>query len=222
MALQSLYESFYASPERAPLRALQHGMESANLRVFQTAEKLGVGRMGTTLTAVGIRGRQLYLAHVGDSRAYLVRGGRVTSLTHDHTAVGDLVRMKVISPDRVRTHAQRSILNRAVGLTLFVQPDLVNMALHEGDRLILCSDGLWAAVEDEDFARLAGQASSASDLSRALVERALENGSDDNVSTVSVFVHSLADEPARAEKSKRGLIDSLRGLLTSKHNGTSA
>jgi serine/threonine protein phosphatase PrpC len=76
-------------------------------------------------------------------------------------------------------------------------------------------------VEDEDFGRLAQQAPGASDLSQALVERALENGTDDNVSAVSVFIHSLADQPVGVEKGKRSFLDSLRGLLAPKHNGTS-
>ena len=86
---------------------------------------------------------------------------------------------------------------------------------------MLCSDGLWSVVEDEDFGRMAEQAPAASDLSKALVERALENGTDDNVSAVSVFVHSLVDQPVGVRKGKRSLLDSLRGLLAPRHNGTS-
>ena len=221
IALQTLYDAYYRSSAIQPLRVMEKGVESANLRVFQEAQKLGVSRMGTTLTAAGVYGRQLFLAHVGDSRAYLVRNGQATCLTHDHTAVGDLVRMTVISPDRVRTHAQRSILNRAVGLTLFVTPELSNVALQEGDRLVLCSDGLWSVVEDSDFGHLAQKAPSATDLSQALVNRALENGTDDNVSAVSVFIHSLSDVPETTGSRKWKWFESLRGLLAPRNNGTS-
>ena len=118
--------------------------------------------MGTTLTAVGIRGRRLWIAHAGDSRAYLVRHGRSRCLTEDHTAVGDLVRMNIISKDKVRTHAHRSILTRAVGLGMFLQPDVLSMRLQAGDRMVLCSDGLWSSIEDEEIGSLAAQASTPS------------------------------------------------------------
>ena len=222
MAIQALFEAFYTQSGRPPSRALASGVETANLNVFQTAQKLNAGRMGTTLTAAGIRGRQLFLAHVGDSRAYLIRHGQATCLTRDHTAVGDLVRMKVITPDRIRTHAQRSILNRAVGLTLFVQPDLTDLTLQEGDRLVLCSDGLWSVVEDEDFGRYASKAPTAAELSDQLVARALENGTDDNVSAVSVFVHSLAGVAAHVPPApKWKWLETLRSLVTPRPNDTS-
>lgn len=198
LAIQALYESYYDRADRPPQKGMQVGVERANLSVYQTAQRLGVSRMGTTLTALSIRGRQLFLAHVGDSRAYLLRKGKISCLTQDHTAVGDLVRMKVISPDRVRTHAQRSILNRAIGLGLFVQPDLDALALEEGDRLVLCSDGLWSVIEDPDFADAMRAASSAEALSQRLANIALDHGTDDNISAVSVFVHALADVPAPA------------------------
>jgi len=106
--------------------------------------------MGTTLTAAYILGNTLYLAHVGDSRAYLIRDGRLVCLTSDHTMVGDMVRSKLISHDKIRTHAQRSYLTKSLGTTLFVQPDITQQKLREGDRLILCSDGVWSVVEDEE------------------------------------------------------------------------
>ena len=74
--------------------------------------------MGTTLTAAYVLGDMLHLAHVGDSRAYLIRDGHATCLTEDHTMVGDMVRAKILSPDKIRTHAQRSVLNKAIGIGL--------------------------------------------------------------------------------------------------------
>lgn len=198
LAIQAVSEAYYGHPNRPVQRSLQTGLEKANFVVFQTAQQLGVGRMGTTLTAAGIRGRQMYLAHVGDSRAYLVRDGRITCLTRDHTTVGDLVRMKVLTPDKVRTHAQRSVLSKALGLTMFVQPDFSNLEVKEGDRLVLCTDGAWATVEDEDLEKMIRQARGAAELSKQVVERALEQGSDDNVSAVSIFIHSLVQVHAPA------------------------
>ncbi len=80
--------------------------------------------MGTTITAAFLLGDTLHIGHVGDSRAYLIRKGSATCLTIDHTAVGEMVRAKLISPGKIRTHANRSVLTRAVGTGLFVKPDI--------------------------------------------------------------------------------------------------
>ncbi len=191
LALETFFQAFYGEGGAPPDR-LRQGVAQANLSVYQAAQRLGGTRMGTTLTAASIRGRKLHLAHVGDSRAYLVRDRRATCLTHDHTQVGELVRMKVLTPAQVRAHAQRSILNRCLGLSLFVQPELSQLALHEEDRLVLCSDGVWAVIEDDEFARLAEQATRAEELSRQLIDLALDRHSDDNVSVIVVVVHGFA------------------------------
>ena len=94
---------------------MRRGVERANLAVHQASFRLNAGQMGTTLTVANIAGDRLYLAHVGDTRAYLVRDGKARCLTNDHTMVGELVRMRVITPDKVRTHQQRSVLNRSLG-----------------------------------------------------------------------------------------------------------
>src|SRR6202142_183286 len=160
LALES-FSNTLAAHRGAPIpKALQRGVENATLQVFQKAQQLKAGRMGTTLTAAYVFGELLYLAHVGDSRAYLIRGGRSTCLTADHTVVGDMVRSKLISHDKIRTHAQRSFLTKSLGTALFVQPDIIQQKLREGDRLILCSDGVWFVVEDEEFTRVASEPTS--------------------------------------------------------------
>ena len=147
-----LFPSLGIAPFRKPY-AVELSWQT--LQVYQKAQQLGAGRMGTTLTAVYIFGNTLYLTHVGDSRAYLIRDKRATCLSADHTTVGDMVRSKLLSPDKLRTHAQRSVLTKAIGISLFVQPDITEHRLQEGDRLVLCSDGVWSVVQDEDFARIA-------------------------------------------------------------------
>ena len=135
---------------------------------------------------------------MGYTRAYLVRDGQARCLTNDHSVVGELVRMKVITPDKVRTHAQRSVLNRSLGLNLFVQPDVNHVTLQAGDVIILCSDGLWAYVQDAEFAALASQAPSAEALSQQLVGLALERQTDDNASVVVARVEQVGT-PAAAD-----------------------
>lgn len=214
MALDALYSAVYA-PGAAPGQAsLRQGLERANLEIFKMAQKLEMGRMGTTLTAIFIYGNQLHLAHVGDSRAYLVRGQQATCLTRDHTQVADLVRAKVIPPDRLRGHPQRSILTHTIGLNPFVRPDFSRVSLQEQDRLILCSDGLWSVVEDEDFARLAGQARSAEALSQELINLGLERDTDDNLTALVVFVEHLARPQPGA-----GWLNAARSLVSRRLGG---
>ena len=136
-----------------------------------------------------------------DSRAYLIRDGGVRCLTSDHTVVADMVRSKLIGPEKLRTHAQRSVLTRAVGLGPFIQPELVRLRLQADDRLILCSDGLWSVVQDDEFGFYTGQVPNVRALSQALVDLALERGTDDNCSVVTIHIPGFqsataADEPS--------------------------
>lgn len=195
LAIQALHDTFYYHPNGHPAGTLKRGVEAANLAVCNEANRKNITRMGTTILAGTVSGGQLHLVHVGDSRAYLVRGGSATCLTQDHTVVGDLLRMKVITPAQVRGHARRSILTRALGLTLFVQPDVLSIDLRPGDRVILCSDGLWAVVEDEEIARMGASTASITELCRGLADLALANGTDDNLSVVAVDVHDLDQRP---------------------------
>lgn len=196
MALDKLFEAFYSHKPAAALKKLRRSVEMANLSVYQAAQRLRMGHMGTTLTAANVVGNKVYLAHVGDSRAYLVREGRAKCLTSDHTMVGDLVRMRVVTPDKVRTHAQRSILTKAVGLGMFVQPELVQLTLRPDDRLILCSDGVWSVVEDGDIAALAATIKGAFSLSQGLIDLALERQTDDNASVIAIHIQNLSLTPA--------------------------
>jgi PPM family protein phosphatase len=100
--------------------------------------------------------------------------------------------MGVITPRQVRTHARRSVLTKAIGLGLFVQPDVFSVELRPGDRLILTSDGVWAMFEDEEICEIAAGASGPAELCRQLIDLALERDSDDNVSAIAVFFEALS------------------------------
>jgi protein phosphatase len=193
-------------------RALRKGIDNANLGVYNTALKMGVARMGTTLTAAFLLGCTLHLAHVGDSRAYLIRQGRATCLTIDHTTVGEMVRAKLLSANKIRTHANRSILTRAIGIGLFVQPDITQHKLQEGDRIILCSDGIWSVIEDDEFAQISNELP-VEKICKALVDLALQRETDDNASVVVFHVkklHPISKENTRLENS--GWLYKLRNL----------
>lgn len=211
LAIESLVDALFDRDAPNP-KALLTGIEKANLEVYKAAQRLSAGRMGTTLTAAYILDDILYLAHVGDSRAYLIREGRSVCLTSDHTTVGDMVRSKLISPDKIRTHTQRSILTRAIGLGLFVQPDIDEYKLREGDRLVLCSDGIWSVLEDNEFARVALEPST-EQSSQNLIDLALSRHSDDNVSAVVLHLQKLTPVPGQvAPEQKLNWFQKLRKL----------
>ncbi len=189
LALTKLHQSL--SEGRPSVKTLRQGIEAANLGVYQASQAMGAGRMGTTLTAACIVGDRLFLAHVGDSRAYLVRDQKATCLTQDHTTVGDMVRMHILPPSKVRTHFQRSVLTKAVGLALFIQPDISSLRLQEDDHLILCSDGVWSVIEDEEFAQLTAESASTQAISQNLTGLALSRQTDDNASAVAIHIRRL-------------------------------
>jgi protein phosphatase len=195
LALEILFKTFYGSQAASPLQRLKQGVQDANLGVYQTASRMGVGRMGTTLTAVHLHGHTLNVAHVGDSRGYLIRDGEATCFTNDHTRVGELVRMRLLSPDKVRTHSQRSVLEKCLGLDLFVTPDLFSMPVRPGDLIVLCTDGVWGAIEDRDFADYAAREPSLEGYNQALLDEALRRGSDDNLSLLTLRLRALAPTP---------------------------
>ena len=203
-AIETFFAAFYQSEPNARLQTLRHAMEQANLAVHQAAFRVNAGQMGTTLTAANIAGDRLYLAHIGDTRAYLIRAGQAKCLTNDHSVVGELVRMRVISPDKVRTHQQRSILNKSLGLNLFVQPDISHVTLEAGDVIVLCSDGLWAFVEDDEFADLATHTSQADELSRRLIALALQRQTDDNASVIVARVEQVGAQMSAAQTAPSG------------------
>jgi protein phosphatase len=203
LALEA-FSNILATQNGSPItKALQRGVETANLKVYQKAQQLGAGRMGTTLTAAYVLGDLLHLAHVGDSRAYLIRDRKATCLTTDHTTVGDMVRAKILSPDKIRTHAQRSVLNRAIGIGLFVQPDLAQHKLREDDRLVLCSDGVWSVIEDDDFARVAAEKSPVDLISKNLIDLALQHETDDNASVVVLHLKKLVVASVELESQQK-------------------
>lgn len=213
-ALEVFFDSVYGAKASQPMSKLKTAVQTANLGVYQKAQRMGSVRMGTTLTAANLLGNQLYVAHVGDSRLYLIRNGKATCLTNDHTTVGELVRMKVLSPDKVRTHNQRSVLNKCLGVDMFVQPDVNQFPVQDDDILILCSDGVWALVQDHEFAEIASATTDMAALSAALVALAQDRDSDDNTSVVAVRVQRVVGVAQTASRRPQGLYGFLRGRLT--------
>lgn len=143
--------------------------------------------MGTTLTMLWEGEEYVYIGHVGDSRAYLLRDGVMRQMTEDHSLVGELMRAGAITPEKARTHPQRNVITQAVGSDISVHPDVFRIMKMPGDKWLLCSDGLTDMVEDAWIAQVIAQQDSAS-AAQMLLDEALKNGGKDNVSLILLEV----------------------------------
>jgi serine/threonine protein phosphatase PrpC len=166
---------------------LRYAVAAANRAVFASArarpERTG---MGTTLVALlAARGR-VALAHVGDSRAYLIRGGRIRQLTDDHSLVAELVRRREISPHDARGHPHRHVLTRALGVRRSVEADLAELTPAGDDHFVLCSDGLTGHVDDAEIACAVAAESDLDAVCARLIELANSRGGDDNITIALV------------------------------------
>ena len=178
--------------------ALPEVVKEANQAVFRkaAADRTLTG-MGTTLTAVLAEGEHLKLAHVGDSRAYLVRDGELQQITKDHTLVERMVDEGRITREDAEIHPQRSILTRALGVDEDVQIDQATIEARPGDRLLLCSDGLTGMVGEDRILEILSQHDDPQAASDALVDAANEAGGVDNVTAVVIdVVDDAGKEPA--------------------------
>jgi serine/threonine protein phosphatase PrpC len=138
--------------------------------------------MGTTCTAAVVRGRELYFAHVGDSRLYLMREARILRLTRDHSYVGRLVESGIVRAEDAEKHPQRHILTAALGAGRELAVDSAEqpVTLFEGDELLLCTDGLWGVVTEEELESAVADHTPAESCA-ALVKLARQRGGPDNI-----------------------------------------
>ncbi len=168
---------------------LRHAVACANREIFHAAEaKAELTGMGTTFVSMLFGEDRLALAHVGDSRAYLLRHGRLRGLTDDHSIVAELLRRQAISEAAARAHPHRHVLTRALGVRSRIEPDLAEMTPQVEDVFVLCSDGLTTHVDDREIAEYVG---GEADLERAaarLIEAANQAGGLDNVTVLLLRV----------------------------------
>jgi serine/threonine protein phosphatase PrpC len=158
---------------------LDEAITSANEAVSQIEADTG-----TTLTCALIVGRSAYLAHVGDSRAYYLDRGELHQITQDHSIVNRLVQLGQISADEAHNHPQRNYLYRAVGQGAELQTDTYLQRLAEGSYLILCTDGLWNEVPEQEIVDVVGTSASSHEAANRLVDRANDRGGEDNITVL--------------------------------------
>jgi protein phosphatase len=176
--------------------ALRSAIEAANRSVVEQAQSdPALSGMGTTLTATMVRDGSLHLAHVGDSRAYLLRGrDEITQLTTDHTLVEQLVQEGRLSRDEISTHPQRSVVTRAIGVDREVEVDtLPPLVLQPGDQVLLCSDGLSGPVADSEIAEILVSTDDGDEAVRRLLAAANARGGPDNITVVLLRAESDTD-----------------------------
>jgi len=154
--------------------------------------------MGTTLTAAVVRGQSVTLAHVGDSRAYLLRDGALTQVTEDHSLVGEMLRSGQITTAEAEEHPQRSIITRALGVDPEVEIDTMSLDWRPGDLFLLCSDGLYSMVPDETISAILARKDTLDSIAGALVETANAAGGRDNISVIVFSPAGSADPGATA------------------------
>jgi serine/threonine protein phosphatase PrpC len=171
--------------DATPAEKLRAAIEEANHAIYTASrEKNEYMGMGTTVVALLVEAERGAIAHVGDSRAYRVRAGRIRQLTDDHSIVGELLRRQEITADDAREHPHRHVLTRALGVRGHVQPDLAELTLAPGDVFVLCSDGLTNHVEDHEIAKLVSEAADLEAGCASLIDLANRRGGEDNITVV--------------------------------------
>lgn len=175
-------------------KTMLHALEKANDTVFGLAGRQPEFRgMGTTLVGAFVQGREASILNVGDSRAYLFDGETLRQVSEDHSYVEEMRRLGRISAEDARTHPQKNLITRAVGVDATVDGDLFEVELRDTDILLLCSDGLTGMVEDGKIAEVLAKAGTLEDKGRELLTLALEGGGRDNI-TVALFTRGAKQE----------------------------
>ena len=171
-----------------PGAALVAQLEQANRMVALRQQEPGMGRMGSTVVAMMLTGALAHVVWVGDSRAYLLRAGRLRMLTRDHSVVQDLVDRGELTAAEAETHPESHVITRAVGGDTLLEVDSATVPLAIGDRLLLCSDGLTRCVYEQTIEFLLASADTPDQACVSLVREALDNGAPDNVSVIAVQI----------------------------------
>ena len=190
------FREYREADELEPERRVEALVQEANRRVYERSrEDANASGMGTTVTAALVEGDSVAIAHVGDSRAYRIRGDALEQLTEDHSLVADLMRSGRLTPEEAEAHPQRSVITRALGTDPEVDVDTFAVGLEPDDVFLLCSDGLTTMVPDDEILRIVHDSSSLDRAASALVKAANKRGGEDNVTVVLFRVDGDGADP---------------------------
>jgi PPM family protein phosphatase len=180
-------------------------VKAANREVLRSArEGLGKHGMGTTLTAAIVEGTRVAIAHVGDSRAYLLHDGMLQRVSEDHSMVADMIRRGQLTEAESRYHPNRSVITRALGTDINMFADTYEFDAAPGDRLLLCSDGLTGMLEDGLLAEILTEERAPEAAARALIDAANGAGGHDNISVIIIDIAGSGSTPRGSLVSSSG------------------
>lgn len=196
------------APTTIDANGLAQAVEAANREVLLASHD-GRGRegMGTTVTAAILEGERLLVAQVGDSRAYLFHNGKLQQITRDHSLMADLIEAGKITPEEARVHPQRSVITRALGSDPLMRPDIYEIDVATGDKLLLCSDGLSSMITNEQIEAVMRRTADPQRCAAQLVNEAIAAGGYDNVTVI------VADVTGQAEKKMKKAVSKSRRWL---------
>jgi len=170
---------------------LRYAVRLAGKRIYEKAlEEPEYKGMGTTCLALLVAAGNAYLAHVGDSRGYIVREGRIEQLTEDHSLVNEKIKAGLLTPEQAKTHKLKNIITRSLGYMEDVEVDLQVRALRRGDRYVLCSDGLSNLIDTAEIGDAVLEYGPQESV-RRLIQIACERGGDDNITTIVARVDEV-------------------------------
>jgi PPM family protein phosphatase len=194
VAVETLLEGFRSASAQDPRQALLSRLvQAANTRVFETGQNVGQsgGAIATTIVTCALRFDRATVAHVGDSRCYLIRSGRAAALTRDHTVANEHVRLGLLSAQRAAEVPSRHVLTRSLGHELFAAVETSEHQLHRGDVLLLCSDGLHGPMSPTEIANIVSHSPDLETAAKELVGIANHRDGSDNITVQLIRVQNV-------------------------------
>jgi serine/threonine protein phosphatase PrpC len=184
MTVNTVSAAYYQDAGNDIAAALARAVKDANTAVYREAQaNVGAAKMGSTCIAAVLKGDSVYIANVGDSRAYIVRGGQARQITEDHSWVVEQVRAGILTAEQARTHEKRNVITRCIGMKEQVEVDVFTERVEDGDILVLCTDGLSSLVDEGEMCAIVERHGPEESVTR-LIERANEHGGTDNITAL--------------------------------------
>ena len=182
--VESMVEYIEQASEKRPIPLISAAIHHANELVIEKSRSdKELEGMGTTVVAATVKDGYLYVANVGDSRLYLI-DQEIEQITRDHSLVEEMIRVGELQRKDARSHPDRNVITRAIGVRTPVRIDFFDVKLEEGDKVLLCSDGLTTMVEDDEILHIVRKSSSPKEAAQRLITEANKNGGKDNISVV--------------------------------------
>jgi PPM family protein phosphatase len=190
LAVDTIHSYIKSHKHEDPEKIIERAIQEASKTIYESSVgKNELAGMGTTATFAWIKGQSIFIAHVGDSRAYLLRGNKIWQLTEDHSLVHEQVKAGVLPESAEKEHLYRNVLTRSVGFEPFVKVDIYQKELEVGDKFLICSDGLIGMLEAGEISNIVNK-KPMNEALKKLVETANARGGEDNITTILINIES--------------------------------